>query len=683
MLENTDLQEIQAKVVDISPVIILLVDCDHNIIWSSKAFQTAAGKPLKETAGRKCFEVWGNTAPCANCPVAQTLATGKDLESIVSAEGNEKTPYKDDSWLVKSSPILGSNNRVTGALATVFEVHGNRANLERYENTMASLMNLMTASVHLSSSELLRMFLDEAESLTESTIGFYHFVEDDQTTLSLQMWSTKTLKHCTAPGAGTHYLISQAGVWVDCVRKGEPVIHNDYNSLTHKKGLPEGHVPVTRELVVPVLRGEKLLAILGVGNKETDYDANDVWVVEQLAAMAWEVIVRKRTEEENKHLHERYIQAQKMESIGRLAGGVAHDFNNMLSIITGHAELGLQELPSGSSMEEHYREILEAANRSADITRQLLTFARRQAISKITLNLNEAIHGMLKMLRRFIGESIELEWRPGPDLWMVKMDPIQIDQLLANLCINSRDAITDVGTILIETENKVVDEQCSSHNDESIPGEFVRLTVSDTGCGMDTMTCANIFEPFFTTKKDGLGTGLGLATVYGIVKQSGGFIDVVSEPGKGTSIHIYLSRHHAKPETLLRDLDQSAVRGGGETILVVEDEAAILKLTCKILEKLGYTVVPAATPRDALQKAEELKSTLSLLITDVVMPEMNGKVLSDRILEINPEVKCLYMSGYTDDHIAHHGVLEKGVHFISKPLTQNELAVKVKETLDS
>ena len=268
--------EMKAELVDISPVMIVLMDLNQNLLWANKTFLQSSGMSLEQLEGRKCYEVWGGDSFCAGCSVAETIRTGDDHEAIVFASGKNKTPYDAESWMIKSSALKGKDGVPQGVVATIFEITGLAAQVERYERTMASLMKLLKASVDHSSSELLRMFLDEAEYLTDSTIGFYHFVEDDQATLSLQMWSTQTLRSCSSPGAGTHYLIEQAGVWVDCVREGEPVIHNDYASLPHRKGLPEGHVPVIRELVVQVVRGKTLLAILGVANKPKDYDANDV-----------------------------------------------------------------------------------------------------------------------------------------------------------------------------------------------------------------------------------------------------------------------------------------------------------------------------------------------------------------------------------------------------------------------
>jgi PAS domain S-box-containing protein len=392
---------------------------------------------------------------------------------------------------------------------------------------------------------------------------------------------------------------------------------------------------------------------------------------------------RKRAEEEREKLQSQLIQAQKMESVGRLAGGVAHDYNNMLGVIIGFTELALARTAADDLLRDHLGEVLNAARRATDITRQLLAFARKQTIAPQVLDLNDTVESMLKMLRRLIGEDVNLLWRPGAGLWSVKIDPSQLDQLLANLCVNGRDAIADVGRITIETTNVGIDAAyCADHLGFS-PGEFVLLTVSDDGCGMDRATLDQLFEPFFTTKGTGRGTGLGLAMVYGIVKQNNGFINVYSEPDKGSTFRIYLPRHMGATDRAEAAAVVEIPRGHGETILVVEDEVAILRLAGKMLERLGYRVLEAMTPARALEIAKEHGRRIDLLITDVVMPEMNGRDLAERLQADYPELKLLFMSGYTADVIAHRGVLEEGVHFVQKPFANHELAVKVREVLRS
>ena len=392
----------------------------------------------------------------------------------------------------------------------------------------------------------------------------------------------------------------------------------------------------------------------------------------------------RRNEDERIKLESHLHQAQKIESVGRLAGGVAHDFNNMLGVILGHASLALMGSDPTQPLHANLEEIRKAAERSADLTRQLLAFARKQTIAPKVLDLNDTVAGMLKMLQRLIGEDMQLVWQPAQNLWPVKADPSQIDQILANLCVNARDAIADIGMITIETGNRSIDENYAVQNPEATPGEYVTITVSDNGCGMDKETLTHIFEPFFTTKGVGEGTGLGLATVFGAVKQNNGFINVYSEPGMGTKFTIYLPRHEESCRGTVSLAHETApAPRGQETILLVEDEPAILNMAAMILTRQGYTVLQAHTPGEAIGIAAENSGAIQLLMTDVVMPEMNGRDLAKALQARHPQLKCLFMSGYTADVIAHHGVLDDGVHFIQKPFSLSDLAAKVRVVLDS
>ncbi|MFW6154551.1 MAG: PAS domain S-box protein [Planctomycetota bacterium] len=401
-----------------------------------------------------------------------------------------------------------------------------------------------------------------------------------------------------------------------------------------------------------------------------------------LLGLIRDISEQKRAEAEKARLEARYRQAQKMEAVGRLAGGVAHDFNNMLSVILGNAELGLGQVAAEGPVHQALQEIRIAAQRSADLTRQLLAFARRQTVSPEVLDLNRTVKNTLTMLERLIGEDIDLAWTPGADLWPVRIDPSQIDQVLANLCVNARDAIRGVGKVTIETDNVHCGASYADPRADVAPGDYVLLAVSDNGRGMDAETLASIFEPFFTTKDTGKGTGLGLAMVYGIVRQNGGFVNVYSEPGEGTTFKIYLPRYHGPGEHVADSAPGATVERGHETVLFVEDEPSILRLGRTMLESLGYRVVTAGTPGEALALAREHPGEIHLLVTDVVMPEMNGRDLARQLLSIYPDLKRLFISGYTANVIAHHGVLDAGVHFIQKPFTRDDLATKVREALD-
>ncbi|MCX6545490.1 MAG: response regulator [Acidobacteria bacterium] len=392
---------------------------------------------------------------------------------------------------------------------------------------------------------------------------------------------------------------------------------------------------------------------------------------------------RKQAEAEKARLEVQLQQAQKMESVGRLAGGVAHDFNNMLGVILGHAELALGQVDPAQPLYADLEEIRAAAARSAALTRQLLAFARKQTVSPRVLDLNEMVAGMVTMLRRLIGEDIDLQWRPGADLWLVNIDPSQTDQILANLCVNARDAIAGVGTLTVGTGNSMLDEHYCAMHAGCVPGQYVRLEVSDNGCGMDEETLAHAFEPFFTTKESGKGTGLGLATVYGAVKQNHGYIDLVSKPGRGTTFTIYLPRYAGVSESAPIDGAARPLLHGQETILLVEDERSILTLTQRMLEYWGYTVLAAGTPREALRLARAHTGEIGLLITDVIMPEMDGQALAMNLAARHPGLKRLFMSGYTGDVIANHGVLDEGAHFIQKPFSTADLAAKVRMALET
>jgi nitrogen-specific signal transduction histidine kinase/ActR/RegA family two-component response regulator len=400
-------------------------------------------------------------------------------------------------------------------------------------------------------------------------------------------------------------------------------------------------------------------------------------------AVVRDISERKQAEKEKSKLEAQLQHAQKMESVGRLAGGVAHDFNNMLGVILGHTELALEQVAHSEPLHSALKEIKIAAERSANLTRQLLAFARKQTIAPKVLDLNETVENVLKMLRQLIGEDITLLWSPGAGLSKVKMDPTQVDQILANLCVNARDAIGSVGKLTIKTANSTFDDDYCAERTEIVPGEYVMLAVSDDGCGMEKATLERLFEPFFTTKGVGKGTGLGLATVYGIVKQNNGFINVTSELGKGATFEIFLPKHEGpktRPTQLGTPTEQIA--RGHETILVVEDEAALLNMTKRMLMRLGYTVLTANSPSEAIRVAGAYAGVIHLLLTDVVMPEMNGRDLANYLLSSYPSLNRLFMSGYTADVIANHGVLNEEVHFVQKPFSIQDLAARVSEALE-
>jgi two-component system, cell cycle sensor histidine kinase and response regulator CckA len=762
--------------------------------WSQN---NAYGRPLDEVIPLVSEESGKTLENPAIKSLREGIVVNLSKHTLLITKDGRERPIADSA-----APIRDISGEITGVVL-VFHDQTEERRSQRLLQIRATLLEY--AATH-NIEEILIKTLDETGSLVNSPVGFYHFVESDQQSLTLQAWSTRTRKEfCHAEGmSGWHYSLDKAGVWADCARQKKPIIHNDYAALPLKQGLPPGHAEIVRELVVPVIQNDKVVAILGVGNNPANYTEQDMEIVRYLADLSWIIIKQKQAEimlqeseakyrnlienapigifstssqgqalsvntfmshilgfgsvqetlahcidlqkqlyvvpddrhrflqilQKNGHvenfeyqahtaydkdiwlsmnariaqqkedgsfiidgfatditaqriLADQFRQAQKMESVGRLAGGVAHDYNNMLSVILGHTELALTKVNPSDPVHEDLQEIFKAGTRSTAITQQLLAFARKQTIAPKMIDLNEAIEAMLKMLRRLIGEDTQLVWIPKAGLWPIKMDSSQLDQILANLSVNARDAITGIGKVTIETDMVTFDKiYCNSHPG-FLQGDFVLLTVSDDGCGMDKETQSKLFEPFFTTKLMGQGTGLGLATVYGIVKQNDGFINVYSEPDKGTRFNIYIPRFKQSGPILFQEdaLPDDIPSSQGESILIVEDELVILNMTKIMLEELGYFVLTASTIDEARQKIETHAGKINLLITDVIMPEINGRELAKQLIELSPDLKVLFMSGYTADVITHRGMLNDDVCFISKPFSMNDLATKVREAL--
>lgn len=394
----------------------------------------------------------------------------------------------------------------------------------------------------------------------------------------------------------------------------------------------------------------------------------------------YETFVRDVTEQ--RLLQQQLAQSQKMEAIGRLAGGVAHDFNNVLTAVFGYVDLLREELPANSAAQRDLDEVRKASERAASLTKQLLAFSRQQVLEPVVLELNELVEDFEKMLRRVIGEDVEMRLALGKHAGNVRADPGQLQQVLMNLVVNARDAMPTGGTLILETTNADLTEQYAELHQPVVPGPYIMLAVSDTGTGMTPETKARIFEPFFTTKEKHKGTGLGLSTVYGIVKQSGGYIWVYSEVGRGTTFKVYLPRVDAPADELHRPREPGTV-AGTETILLAEDDAMLRPLAKGLLEKLGYTVLAAENAAGALEAAEKHAGPIHLLVADVVMPGASGRELARQLERIRPTTKVLYVSGYTDDAIVHHGMLESGLNFLQKPFTPAILARKVRDVLDA
>jgi len=610
---------------------IWTMDLNRKVLRANKTTELLLGKGIEKLVGTPCFEtVHGMQSPHPNCPFDECIKSGRRATREMEV---------GDKWFqITCDPIRDRAGNVVG----VVHITTNITERKRAENLIRE------------SEQRYRMLVEESPD----GIGIFQ----DGKLVFINSGAVRALGYQSKEemlGLKVEQLIHANDLEgaLDRVRRrlsGETGMYPTEIRYLRADG---SHIPVEVVATPITFKGKPAVQFI-----------------------ARDISARKRAEEERNKLQLQLHQAQKMESIGRLAGGVAHDFNNMLQVILSYASLASQDVPADSPVLHFLSEIEKAASRAAALTRQLVTFARKQAIRPLVLDMNEAIQGTLNMLARLMGEDIELAWVPGQNLWHVKIDPAQLDQLVANLLVNARDAITGPGKVTIETANVVLDEAYVAAHAESMPGEHVLLAISDTGCGMDKETLSHLFEPFFTTKEKGKGSGLGLSIVHGIVKQNGGFINVYSEPGKGTTFKIYLPRAHGEPKTLPQPKHYHLPRGN-ETVLIVEDEPQILE-TCKsILLESGYSVLTARTAYDALDLLKEHNGQIHLLITDVVLPGMNGKELEQKLVKMYPGLKTLFMSGYTENAIVQNGVLEPGVSFLSKPFSPSELIEKTREVL--
>jgi PAS domain S-box-containing protein len=549
---------------------------------------------------------------------------------------------------------------------------------KRSEALMAIRLRLQEFASSHSPKELLQKTLDEVEVVTGSHVGFFHYVETDQRTPSLQVWSTRTVRTFAAgQEKPRHYGVDQDGIWADCVRKRIPIIHNDCDKRPNRKQPADSSAPMIREVVVPIFRKDKIVAILGVGNKAAGYTTEDVSTVSYLADMAWEIAERRRVEHEREELQLQLAQAQKMEAIGTLAGGIAHDFNNILAGILGGLALVELEIGDLSQSKTDIQEMKVLVNHGAALTKQLLGFARLGKYDLKPLDLPRVLARTSAMYGRARADiTIQLDF--APDLLAVLMDHAQLEQVLMNLFVNAGQAMPGGGQLRLHAENADLAGEEGALLGVP-PGLYAKLTVTDTGSGMDAKTMGRIFEPFFTTKGPGQGTGLGLASVYGIIKNHAGFIGVESAMGNGTTFTLLL------PATE-RQVDEdktptAAIQRGSGTILVVDDEAQIVKFCARLLQKFGYEVLTAAGGRQAIELVRRLGSKISLVLLDMTMPQMSGRETYETLQKIRPGIKVLLSSGSAVEGQAQQ-LLDSGCNgFIQKPFDAVVLSAKVGEIL--
>ncbi len=568
---------------------ILILDADTEQIIDVNPFLIdLLGFPYQHFIGKQLWEIGVfKDIVAAKAASVKLQAEGYVRYEDLPLQGRDRrhvaVEFVSNVYLVDSARIIQCNIRDITERKDIAKMHARR---------LQTLLDLHLLS-HASRETIMDFVVEACKRVTESQYSFLAMMNESETVMTLYRWSTEVMAECAVSSQPIEYPISTAGLWSECVQQRKAVRCNDYEKPLHgKKGLPEGHVPIHRFMAVPVFDGDRIVALATVANKTCDYEDADENAPSILLQKMWEILSRQEKEQERALLEQQYRQSQKMEAIGKLAGGVAHDFNNILQAITGYGTMLLESLAEDGEARECTEEILLGAERAAALTRQLLTFSRRQILEMEDLEINEVVHGISTMIRRLIGEHIEMTIVPDAPC-NIHADRAQIEQALLNLCINARDAMPEGGTLAINTETVVIDkEYCAAHPWASA-GHYALLSVTDTGCGMDAATKERIFEPFFTTKDVGKGTGLGLATVYGIVRQHQGMIEVYSEPGAGTTFKIYLPMIDGATKKGVATAAAHA-KGGAETVLVAEDEESLRRLVARVLERAGYSVLLAA-----------------------------------------------------------------------------------------
>ncbi|NTV67529.1 MAG: PAS domain S-box protein [Chlorobaculum sp.] len=652
-----------------SPVFI--TGSDGVIVYVSPAFEKISGYSLPECVGKKFTQCCDETAPGG-----KALSMFEEVSSrLTTIRTHEITIRKKNgsSCCVDLKLQRYHDSRTEGVMGVLYDL----TQRKRLESLSEFRLALLQQAEQNSIEEILQHALDEAEELTDSRFGFIYFLYGDSGNKSGSIWSAHVREQMqTMSMLGVHHPFDVKPFMKKAIDTGRVHIVNDYADSGHAC-FPPGHPEVSRTLCVPILESGKVVAALLLFNKPSEYTEDDVHWVATLTNLAWDIVIRKRAALVEMRNQSILLQIQKMELIGQLAGGIAHDFNNMLGVILGNAELALTNDDLEPSVEENLQEIYHAAERSAEITSQLLAFARKQTTMPRVIDIDEAITESLPILQRVTGDKIIIDWQPSGKECKLHIDPSQLDQILMSLCFNARDAMNGYGKIVISAKRIKIDASHNADGNFRLDGEYAMLSVTDSGQGIADKHKPHVFEPFFTTKELGKGTGLGLSSVYGIVKQNRGFVDFESKEGKGSSFQIYLPLHKTKQE-----IGAITCNGDRTTILVVEDEPEILNLCQMMLEKSGFTVYAAHCPSEAIVLAEANSGKIDLLLTDVVMPEMNGTELSSKLSTISPGFRVLFMSGYSADIVASHGVENPLVNVIRKPFTFKALADKVRETLE-
>ncbi|MBI2876102.1 MAG: PAS domain-containing protein [Candidatus Tectomicrobia bacterium] len=647
-------------------------------------FVLELGSP-EEVIGLHYAEIWGEPYRAKAHEALQGVLHGAPV--IFEAEASTRRSQVQKWWHVILSPVCNDQGEVTHFIGVSRDItqHKRAEEAERRNRKTAEslaeaiLCYLETEDIH----PMAEIILQRCLALTQAEYGVVCDVrrKGELRLLAASEVILPVLEERASQKEG-FFCVPMADPFLYAMAYfQQPLLTNDPASHPYWEVLPEGLPPVAALLLVPLKVQEEVVGLIGLANRPGGFIEQDQREVEALAPMVALAISRAQMEEERKALQRQLLRSQRMEATGRLAGGMAHDFNNLLTVIISYGELLSRRVGSEGPLYRDVEQILRASHRATDLTRQLLAFSRKQVMEPRVLDLNQILTDLSKMLRRVIGEDVDLVVVPTANLGRVRADAGQIEQVIVNLVVNARDAMPEGGRLALETANVELDEDYARIYAEVTPGRYVQVMVSDTGCGMTDEVMAHLFEPFFTTKGEGKGTGLGLSTVYGIVKQHGGHIGVYSEPGKGTSFKIYLPRVDEPVKPVQNPVWEELPRGS-ETLLLVEDEEAVRAVATRALEGLGYQVLSCRSGEEALDNLVDGNDSIDLLITDIILPGINGKDLADRVREISSVEKVLYVSGYTGDAVGHQGLLEPGSAFLQKPFNLSAIARKVREVLD-
>ncbi len=697
-------------ILDNIPLHVLLLDKELRVQWANRAAAESVGKRAEDTVGTPCHAFWGDpAAPCDNCPAVAALRSGEPGHARVTTPDGR-------TWDERAAPVFDADGRIAGVVEISEDITEHNATetqvrelldestrarqallgiLEDEKATEEQLKRQTQAQqllIHISSSFINRPLdtLDEAlqdalEQLGQFTGADRAYVFDYDFERRICRNTHEWCREGIQPQMDQLQTVPLASMsdWIEAHGAGKPVHVADIRDLPPGPARESLEAQSIQSLyTTPLMEGRHCAGFIGFDAVRAPHPfaRPETTLLGVFAELLVNVRLRRRSEDQQHRLETQLMRSQKMDSIGRLAGGVAHDFNNHLTVILGHVGILLEASALDPTRRSRLEEIRRAASDSAALTRQLLAFGRKQTIAPKTIDLNETVAGAVQMLQRLIGENIDLRWLPADGLWPVTADPSQIHQILTNLCINARDAIEGSGRIDIETANETLPTPPENHPD-MVAGDYVRLSVRDSGMGMTPAILENLFEPFFSTKGGADNTGLGLPMVYGIVRQNKGFIDVSSAPGQGSAFHIHLPQVGRAAASPPPPPPAPAARPGHTTVLLVEDEPAILAMTAEILDSLGYSVRSALSPVEAIRLAREHAGTIELLLSDVVMPGMNGRDLAQTLRALHPGLRVLYMSGYTDDIMARSGIDDDDVEFLAKPFSKEELAAKVRQAL--